>query len=199
MAIKKSRKDSGNMRREVVPEMFEDKEARNQLAHVPKLTEKSRVKKLSKEKVRQEQAKVRLYGKKNKTREYNEKELGIPTLNKAVVPGVKIKRGKKGKKFVADHDNLLFHRLIKSIGDQQDEVTESKLEKARRLEEIRELKRKELERKEAEKAAVLDDKKSEIKRKASVARSLRRKNNRREESSPSLDTKKGKKKSVSFA
>ncbi|WLF79983.1 60S ribosomal subunit assembly/export protein [Lodderomyces elongisporus] len=169
------RNKTQNKTRENESEVFSDSAARNLLENQPKLAAKSKVKKLSKLQVKKQQAKIRLYGAKN-GKEYREEQLSIPDLNKAIVPGVKAKRGKKGKKFVDDNDSLTLNRLVKSINDKYDQVNESKLEKSRRLEEIRELKRQEMERKEQMKKDKLDGKKDELRSKASVARAARRKN-----------------------
>lgn len=169
------RNSSQNKTRQVESEVFTDSKARNQLENPSKLTPKSLKPKLSKQKVKKQQAKARLYGAKN-GKEYNEAQLNIPTLNTAIIPGVKAKRGKKGKVFVGDNDSLMLNRLVQSINDKHDLVNESKLEKSRRLEELRDLKRQEMERKEKEKITKLESKKGELKSKAATARINRRKN-----------------------
>lgn len=191
-----------NGKREVTAEMKSDSQARNVMANQPKLTPKSNKKVLRGSQLKKHLRSTELYGAKKKPRVYSEKELGIPTLNKAIVPGVINKKGKKGKKFVEDNDSVLLNRLIKTINDDRDLVNESKLEKSRRLEEIRDLRRQEMERKEDEKKEKLESAKLGIKQKANLARATRRKSAReakREIEKDALKEVKSKKKSVSFA
>lgn len=192
------RSKSQNRTRSIESEVFQDTQAKNQLSSQSKQTPKSKVRKPKKQELAKELKKVALYGKR-KEHNYNEKDLDIPVLNKAITPGVVSKKGKKkGKKFIADNDNLTLSRLIKQINDDKDLVNESKLEKSRRLEEIRELRKQEMERKDLEKSQKLEDKKSELKNKANVARANRRKNAKTLLKAAEDDTK-PKKKSVAFA
>ncbi|CAL9734384.1 60S ribosomal subunit assembly/export protein Loc1p [Monosporozyma servazzii] len=217
--FKKGKSKYQSTQREVRPEIFKDSVSRNQLNDSITATESRKDAQLLKAKQNQkykvdkfttakDQKKVRLYGKKAVTRgrEYNAKikideEKDIPRLNRAIIPGMKLKRGKKGKKFIGDNDSLVWQRLVKTIGDKYDQINESKVEKDRRLEEIREIKRKEIELKEEAKSQQLEEKKDEIKNKASAARSLRRKQKRdaiKEELKEQREQN-PKKKSVSFA
>ena len=214
--INKVNRKGQNAQREVRPEVFQDSVARNQLINNREVladdaARAARKPSQSRLEHRKEQARLRLYGRRHHEKQrkeqgrYSEKELGLPTLNRSVVPGFRVKKGKKGKKLVADDDTLLMNRLVKSIGDAYEDTVESKLEKDRRLQEIRELKRQEIERKEAAKEEKLEDKKTEIRKKASEARSLRRKTKRdlehaaREAAAEEKSSGKSKKKSVSFA
>ena len=196
------RRLTNNQMRTVEPEVTSDSKASNLLANKPKLTERSKVRKQKAGELKKELRSAKLYGKK-KQREYKESDLDLPVLNKAIMPGTIKKKGKKGKKFIGDNDSITLNRLIKTINDDRDLVNESKLEKSRRLEEIRELRKQEMDRKEAEKVSKLEDKKQEIKNKSNVARALRRKNAKEAKKSIELSVKEvigGKKrKSVSFA
>lgn len=189
-----------NKTRENELEVFADGQARNMMALTPKLTPKKEKKLLLKEQMKKREAKIRLYGARN-GKEYLEQQLDVPKLNMAVVPGVKAKKGKKGKVFVDDHDLLLMKRLVLSINDKYDTVNESKLEKLKRLEELRALKREEMERKEQAKHDKLEGKKSELKLKALAARAARRKHAKEREREEAAEAEKPakKRKKVAFA
>ncbi|CAI8499403.1 unnamed protein product [Pichia kudriavzevii] len=189
-----------NGKREVQPEIRGDSQARNQLANQPNLTPKKEKKTLKGKSLKKHLRAAELYGKKKQPRTYTEKELDIPKLNKAINPGNIVKKGKKGKKFISDTDSITLQRIVKQVNDERDLVNESKLEKSRRLEEIRELRRKEMEMREEEKKEKLESAKSSIKEKASLARSARRKSAKDAKKEINKQaTSVVKKKSVSFA
>jgi len=197
------RSASQNATRSIQSEVFNDKEARNRLGFTSNQQEKSKIKKPSKKDVKKEQSKIRLYGKKPQQKHYDEKDLDLPVLNRAIVPGVKRSRGKKGKKFVNENpeETTQMSRILNEVILKDEKRDYSKLEKAQKLEEIRELKKKEIEQKEAAKKDKLEDKKQEIKNKSTKARMDRRKRAKlaiqlAEEESKS---EKPKKKKVAFA
>ncbi|KAH3688476.1 hypothetical protein WICPIJ_000539 [Wickerhamomyces pijperi] len=181
MAVRQSktakRNATTNGQRSVESEVFKDKEARNRLNFTSNQQEKSKVRKPSKKNVKKEQRSIRLYGKKQGPKVYDEKDLDLPVLNRAIIPGAKRPKGKKGKKFVNEDqsDQVQMSRIIQEVILSDEKRDMSKLEKAQKLEDLRELKRKEIEKKEDEKKNKLEDKKAEIKNKSTKARSDRRK------------------------
>ncbi|ODV86017.1 hypothetical protein CANARDRAFT_28069 [[Candida] arabinofermentans NRRL YB-2248] len=191
------RRTEQNSTRTVEAEVRQDSQARNLLSSQPKLTPRSTKRTLKKAELKKELRSAKLYGKK-KERVYSEKELNLPILNKAILPGSIKKSGKKGKIFVKDDDTNILNKLIKQINDDKDLINESKLEKSKRLEEIRQFKLQEIQSKQEEKLNKLNDKKVEIKNKSNTARLNRRKNAK--ETKKSIIKQADKKvKSVSFA
>jgi 60S ribosomal subunit assembly/export protein LOC1 len=192
---KRTAKQNGT--KSIESEVFKDKEARNRLGFTTNQQER-RVRKPKKGEVKKEQRSIRLYGKKNEPKVYNEKDLDLPVLNRAIIPGAKRPRGKKGKKFVVEDPSnaVQINRIIGEIILTDEKRDMSKLEKAQKLEELRELKRKEIEKKEEAKTSKVEDKKQEIKNKAAKARNDRRK---RAKFTPEEEPTKQKKKKVAFA
>ena len=89
---------------------------------------------------------------KKKRREYTEKELDIPALNGIVPAGIAKPKGQKiGKKFVDDPASMMA--IMSMVNAEKEGHIESKIMKARQLEEIREAKRKEAEARSDEKKA----------------------------------------------
>ncbi|KAL2148829.1 hypothetical protein VTH82DRAFT_1976 [Thermothelomyces myriococcoides] len=102
--------------------------------------------------------------KKKKQRVYTEKELGIPELNMITPVGVTKPRGKKkGKVFVDDRESM--STILAMVQAEKEGQIESKMMRARQLEEIREARRIEAEKKEAERKAKLEETKESIRKK----------------------------------
>jgi 60S ribosomal subunit assembly/export protein LOC1 len=124
--------------------------------------------------------------KKKKKPVYTDKELGIPELNMITPVGVTKPRGKKkGKVFVDDRvripllpslpnqltANVVFPiqesmtTILALVQAEKEGQIESKMMRARQMEEIREARRVEAEKKEAERKAKLEDTKESLRRK----------------------------------
>jgi 60S ribosomal subunit assembly/export protein LOC1 len=89
---------------------------------------------------------------KKKRRVYSEKELNIPTLNGIVPAGVAKPKGQKiGKKFVDDPASMMA--IMSMVNAEKEGHIESKIMRARQLEEVREAKRREAEERSDEKKA----------------------------------------------
>lgn len=94
---------------------------------------------------------------------YTEKELRLPQLNGIRPAGVqKLPNKKKGKHFVDDGDGM--RTILALVMAEKEGNIESKMMRARQLEEIREAKRVEAEKRVEGKRASLEEKKSEVKR-----------------------------------
>ncbi|KAF2788899.1 hypothetical protein K505DRAFT_366076 [Melanomma pulvis-pyrius CBS 109.77] len=101
---------------------------------------------------------------KKKRRVYSEKELDIPTLNGIVPAGVAKPKGQKiGKKFVDDPASMMA--IMSMVNAEKEGHIESKIMKARQLEEVREAKKKEAEVRSEEKKAKFEETKASFKKK----------------------------------
>lgn len=103
--------------------------------------------------------------KKRKQRVYTDKELNLPTLNMITPAGVvKPTRGKKkGKVFVDDQESMMT--ILALVNAQKEGQIESKIMRERQLEEVREARRKEAEKRKEGKREVLQGKMEEVRRK----------------------------------
>ncbi|KAI2473891.1 hypothetical protein F4781DRAFT_379254 [Annulohypoxylon bovei var. microspora] len=101
---------------------------------------------------------------KKKKKVYSEKELGIPELNMVTPIGVTKPKGKKkGKVFVDDKESM--NTILAMVQADKEGEIESKMIKARQMEEIRESRRVEAEKKEEEKQTKLDQTKESLRKK----------------------------------
>ncbi|OCL14432.1 hypothetical protein AOQ84DRAFT_281065 [Glonium stellatum] len=101
---------------------------------------------------------------KKKKRIYTEKELGIPKLNMITPAGVQKPKGKKkGKIFVDDQESMMT--ILAMVNADKEGQIESKMMKARQMEEIREARRKEAEARQEQKQAKLEETKDSLRKK----------------------------------
>ncbi|KAL3480663.1 hypothetical protein BJX99DRAFT_220016 [Aspergillus californicus] len=134
--------------------------------------------------------------KKTKRREYSEAELDLPKLNMITPVGVVNPKGrKKGKTFVDDPEAMMT--IFAMVNAEKEGQIESKIMKARQLEEIREARRKEAEARQSEKKSKLE------KVKNSIRQDKKGKTGDSQGKKPAADSSKskssGRKKSVAFA
>ncbi|PGH04768.1 60S ribosomal subunit assembly/export protein LOC1 [Helicocarpus griseus UAMH5409] len=102
--------------------------------------------------------------KKKKKRVYTEKELDLPQLNMITPVGVtKPKGAKKGKVFVDDQESMMT--ILAMVNAEKEGQIESKMMKARQLEEIREARRKEAEARQEVKKEKLENVKDSLRKK----------------------------------
>ncbi|KAG9995695.1 hypothetical protein KCU78_g17814, partial [Aureobasidium melanogenum] len=101
---------------------------------------------------------------KKKKRVYTEKELNIPTLNGIRPAGIQKPNGvKKGKTFVDDKESLMT--ILAMVQAEKEGNIESKMIRARQMEEIREARKAEAEKREAGRKEKLEGVKDELRRK----------------------------------
>ncbi|KAI0471931.1 60S ribosomal subunit assembly/export protein loc-1 [Xylariaceae sp. FL0804] len=101
---------------------------------------------------------------KRRKKVYSEKELGIPQLNTVTPIGVTKPKGqKKGKVFVDDKESM--NTILAMVQADKDGEIESKMMRARQMEQIREARRAESEKKDAEKKSKLDETKESLRKK----------------------------------
>ncbi|KAF2016750.1 hypothetical protein BU24DRAFT_209399 [Aaosphaeria arxii CBS 175.79] len=101
-----------------------------------------------------------------KKRVYTEAELDIPKLNSIIPAGIAKPKGqKKGKIFVDDAESMIA--IMSVVNAEKEGQVESKIMRARQLEEVREAKRKEAEKRSAEKEKKFEERKQGLKKKRS--------------------------------
>ncbi|KAK1599743.1 uncharacterized protein LY79DRAFT_665362 [Colletotrichum navitas] len=139
--------------------------------------------------------------KKRKKKVYTEEELDIPKLNMVTPVGVTKPKGKKkGKVFVDDRESM--NTILAMVQAEKEGQIESKMMKARQMEEIREARRIEAEKKEEERKSKLEETKESLRKKRKRAANGRPENEENVNQiaiSGSKAAKPKKRKSVSFA
>lgn len=142
---------------------------------------------------------------KRKTPVYTDKQLNLPSLN-SIIPASHPTKGASGKGagkklnkvFVDDVEAM--QTIMSIVNSEKDGVIESKMIKMRRLEEIREARMREQEKRDGQKREKLEDKMEEVKgkRRSKGSAGVERANGSINGSVPTKEGKK-KKKSVAFA
>lgn len=113
---------------------------------------------------KQQKTKRPVIGREKKKRQYTEKELGVPQLNMITPIGVTKPRGKKkGKVFVDDAESMMT--ILAIVSAEKEGQIESKMVKARQMEEIREARKKEQEKREEARKDKLEDVKDGLRKK----------------------------------
>ncbi|KAK1247823.1 hypothetical protein MKX07_000711 [Trichoderma sp. CBMAI-0711] len=136
--------------------------------------------------------------KRPKKKTYTAEELGIPTLNMITPVGVEKPKGKKkGKVFVDDKESMTT--ILSLVQAEKEGHIESKIMKARQMEEIREARRLEAEKKSAEKKAKFEDTKESLRKKRKRKNDSEGGDNLKSISQTGSKAVKGSKKKVSFA
>ncbi|KAI9055109.1 hypothetical protein LZ554_000074 [Drepanopeziza brunnea f. sp. 'monogermtubi'] len=134
---------------------------------------------------------------KKKRRVYTEKELGIPALNMITPIGVEKPKGKKkGKVFVDDRESMMT--ILAMVNADKDGQIESKMMKARQMEEIREARKAESEKRQEMRKAKLDETKEGMRKKRKRSSDDEKGNISSEAAMGTKPLKLKKKKSVSF-
>ncbi|PGH06658.1 60S ribosomal subunit assembly/export protein LOC1 [Blastomyces parvus] len=138
--------------------------------------------------------------KRRKRRTYTEKELNLPQLNMITPVGVTKPKGmKKGKVFVDDQESMMT--ILAMVNAEKEGQIESKMMKARQLEEIREARRKEAEARHMEKKEKLESVKDSLRKKKRQSTDGAKDDGKKSSSSTSRETQSSKpsRKRVSFA
>ncbi|KAM0456279.1 hypothetical protein ACHAPV_007221 [Trichoderma viride] len=136
--------------------------------------------------------------KRPKKKTYTAEELGIPTLNMITPIGVEKPKGKKkGKVFVDDKEGMTT--ILSLVQAEKEGHIESKLIKARQMEEIREARKVEADKKAAERKAMLEDTKDSLRKKRKRTLNSREDNDTKTISLTGTKANKASKKRVSFA
>ncbi|MCJ1322641.1 60S ribosomal subunit assembly/export protein [Xylographa vitiligo] len=101
---------------------------------------------------------------KKKRKVYTDKELGLPKLNMITPVGVEAPKGKKrGKVFVDDAESMMT--ILAMVNADKEGQIESKMMKSRQMEEIREARKAEAEKREQMRKGKLEEKKDSMRKK----------------------------------